>query len=167
MPLREEDIRLAFDTAVPVDDVDQMMIAHNKWLAVVWLNLSDRPDLAHLAERHLQESGYAVCTWFFANPGKRNMHVGLYVEMRQPTRTAFSVVFKVSKYLDQLSTIAQDGLFWIMPGPPPAHLTGMQVMSAQDIINKIVAHSGNGLHIELEPHLIEELRNQLTGWKKG
>ncbi len=46
------------------------------------------------------------------------------VEMRQPVRFVLPLVFKGSEYLDQLTTISQDGNFWIVPGPPPGHLIG-------------------------------------------
>lgn len=161
-----EDVPLMLHAALPIDDVDRLMLSPTDGLAVIWVDISERPDLQVLAARHEQESGYCICTWFYANPGKRNMVVGLRVEMRQPTRTVFHLAFKVERYLDQLSLIAQAGKLWIVPGPPPDHLTGTIPMTPLDFLRKVVTFSGQGLTIELEPHLVEELREQLAEWKR-
>ena len=167
MPLKDEnDIALAFRNAVPIDDVDRLM-APSGIMAVVWLNIEDRPDIAYLAERHKGISGYSICTLFYESPGERKMSVGLYVEMREPTRTAFSIVFRVKQYTDQLEAIAQDGQIWFVPGPPPNHLVGTQEMTLPQFMEKVVAYSGSGVHIELEDHLRAELAGQLGAWKKG
>src|SRR5579859_6974301 len=129
MPLNnEEDIYLAYRTAIKIDDIDRFITPERKIMAVIWLDLQDRPDMHYLAERHKDTQGYCVCTWFYNRPGERNMEIGLYVEMRQPTRTAFSIVMRAKDYPDQLEAIAHDGQLWLVPGPPPAHLVGTQAM---------------------------------------
>lgn len=161
-----EDVALMLRSAVPIDDVDRLMMSRTDGLAVVWLDISERPDLKVLAARHEQESGYCICTWFYGNQGKSNMLVGLRVEMRQPTRTVFHLAFKVAQYTDQLSLIGQAGKIWVVPGPPPTHLVGTIEMTASDFVQKVVAFSGQGVMIELEPHLVAELRGQLDEWKR-
>jgi len=94
------------------------------------------------------------------------MLVGLRVAMKQPTQTVFTLVFKVERYVEQLSTIARYGKLWIMPGPPPTHLVGTQEMDAQTFLTKVVNYSGQGVLIELESHLVTELRTQLDEWKR-
>jgi hypothetical protein len=94
------------------------------------------------------------------------MLIGLRVEMRQPTRTVFHLVMKVQQYLDQLTLISNTGKIWIVPGPPPAHLVGTQEMTATDFMQKVVAFSGQGVMIELDPTLIAELKHQLDEWKR-
>lgn len=161
-----EEIELMLRSAVPIDDRDRFLLGPDDGLAVVWVNITERPDLQVLADRHATEQGYCICTWFFANPGKRNMLVGLRVEMRQPTRTVFHLVFKVAWYIEQLSLLSQTGKFCVVSGPPPASLVGMRAMTAQDFLEQVVAQVGGGVIIELEPRLVEELRNQLEEWKR-
>ncbi len=85
--------------------------------------------------------------------------------MRQPTRTVFHLALKVQPYLDQLTLISQAGKIWIVPGPPPAHLVGTQAMTMADFMERVIAFSGPGVMIELDPSLIAELKHQLDEWK--
>ena len=39
-------------------------------------------------------------------------------------------------------------------------------MTFQEFLQKVVSSSGDGVMIELEPHLITELHNQLEAWKQ-
>jgi hypothetical protein len=162
----EMDLGLLLRSALPIDDIDQLLTPPDDGFSIIWIDISERPDLAALAERSMQEPGYAVCTWFYGNPGKRTMLIGLRVAMKQPTQTVFTLVFKVEKFVEQLSTIARYGKFWIVPGPPPAHLVGTQEMDAQTFTEKVVNFAGQGVFIELEAHLVEELRTQLDEWKR-
>jgi len=168
MPLSEENIPLAFRTAIPIDDIDRFITPERKIMAVVWLDLQDRPDMHYLAERHQGgQGGYAVCTWFYGNVGQKSMVIGLYVEMREPTRTAFSIVMRPKEYEEQLDAIARDGQLWLVPGPPPAHLVGTIEMTYQEFMDKVVAFSGEGVHIELQDHLRAELAARLAEWKRA
>lgn len=164
--MEDMDLGLLLRSALPIDDIDQLIMPPNDGMSIIWVDIAERPDLAVLAERSAQEPGYAVCTWFYGNPGKRTMLVGLRVAMRQPTRAVLVLVFKVEKYVEQLSTIARYGKLWIVPGPPPAHLVGMQEMDARAFTEKVVNVAGQGLLIELEPDLVAELRTQLAEWKR-
>src|SRR5437660_12809867 len=143
--MEDMDIGLLLRSALPIDDIDQLIMPPSDGISVIWVDISERPDLAHLTERSAQESGYAVCTWFYGNPGKRNMLVGLRVAMKQPTNTVFTLVFKVERFVEQLSTIARYGKLWIVPGPPPAHLVGTREMNAQTFISKVVNFAGQGV----------------------
>jgi len=164
--METEDIALMIKTALPVDDIDQLQMGPGKGMAIIWVDIADRPDLQALAAKK-QPNGFAICTWFYGNPGKLNMLVGLRVEMKQPTRNAFQIVVKVERYLEQLSLLAQSGKFWIVPGPPPSHLVGEIEMDAQTFIKQVMAYSGDGIFITLEPHLVAELRDQLANWKRN
>lgn len=163
--MEEMDLGLLLRSALPIDDIDQLVIPPNDGFSIIWVDIAERPDLAALAERNAEEPGYAVCTWFYGNSGKRTMLIGLRVAMRQPTRAVLVLVFKVEKYVEQLLTIARSGKLWIVPGPPPAHLVGTQEMDARTFTEKVVNVAGQGLFIELEPDLVAELRTQLTEWK--
>ena len=164
--MEDMDLGLLLHSALSIDDIDQLLMPPNDGMSIIWVDISERPDLAALAERSAQEPGYAVCTWFYGNPGKRNMLVGLRVAMKQPTQTVFTLAFKVERFVEQLSTIARYGKLWIVPGPPPAHLVGTQEMDMQTFITKVINFAGQGVLIELEPHLIAELWTQLDGWKR-
>src|SRR5260370_16817920 len=133
-----EDLELALRSALPIDDIDRIIISPGDGIAVVWVDIQERPDLATLAARHGQEEGFCICTLFYGNHGKRSMIIGLRVEMRQPTRTIFHLAFKVERYIDQLSLFAQFGKIWVVPGPPPVHLTGTQELPIQTFITQSV-----------------------------
>jgi len=164
--MEDMDLGLLLRSALPIDDIDQLIMPPNDGMSIIWVDISERPDLAALAERSVQEPGYAVCTWFYGNPGKRSMLIGLRVAMKQPTQTVFTLVFKVERYIEQLSTIARNGKLWVVPGPPPAHLVGTQEMDAQTFTEKVVNVAGQGVLIELESDLVAELRTQLNEWKR-
>lgn len=158
------EIALLLKAAIPIDDVDQML-APDLNFAIIWIDISERPDLQVLAEQDTLADGYSLCTYFYANPGKRNMRLGLRVEMRQPVRFVLPLVFKVASYVEQLTTISLDGNLWIVPGPRPDHLVGSIDMNPATFIEKVVAYSGQGLFITLEDHMIVELRTRLAEWK--
>jgi hypothetical protein len=161
-----EDLALALKSALPIDDIDRILVSPTDGIALIWVDIQERPDLATLAARHGQEEGFCICTLFYGNPGQRSMIIGLRVEMRQPTRTVFHLAFKVERYIDQLSLFAQFGKIWVVPGPPPAHLVGTQEMDMQAFIEKVMNFAGQGIVIELEAHLVVELRNLLNEWRR-
>ena len=159
-----EEIALLLRSAIPIDDVDQML-APDLSFAIIWIDISERPDLQVLAEKDPLADGFSIITFFYANPGKQNMRLGMRIEMRQPVHFVLPLVFKVSDYIDQLTTISQDGNFWIVPGPPPGHFTGSTEMDSAAFLDQIVAYSGQGLFITLQDHLIAELRTRLAEWR--
>lgn len=161
-----EDIALMLRSALPLNDVDRVMFGPSDGLTIVWVNISERPDLQVLSDWHFDGDGYAICSWFYAHPGKRNMVVGLRIEMRQPTRTVFHLAFNVERFMNPLSLISQTGKIWIILEPPPIHLAETMTMAAQDFTRKAAAHSGRGVMITLESRLVAELREQLTEWKQ-
>ncbi len=159
-----EEIALLLKSVIPIDEVDQILSPRLSF-AIIWIDISEQPDLQVLAEKEPLADGFSICTYFYANPGKRNMRLGLHIEMRQPVHFVLPLVFKVSKYIDQLTTISQDGNFWIVPGPPPAHLIGSIEMNLVTFMEQVAAHSGQSLFITLQDHLVEELRKRLGEWK--
>ncbi|SRR6266571_1768165 len=161
-----EDLALALKSALPIDDIDRIIIDPTDGIVIVWVDIQERPDLATLAAQHEQEEGFCICTLFYGNAGSRSMIIGLRVEMRKPTRTVFHLAFKVERYSEQLSLFAQFGKIWVVPGPPPAHLTGTQEMDMHTFVEKVVNFAGNGLVIELEPKLVQDLRSLLDEWKR-
>jgi hypothetical protein len=155
----EEEIALLLTSAIPIDDVDQLL-APDLSFAVIWIDISERPDLQVLAEKDTLADGFSIITFFYANPGKHNMRLGMRIEMRQPVHFVLPLVFKVSAYVDQLTTISQDGNVWIVPGPPPAHLVGLIEMNPAAFLKQVVAYSGQGLFLTLQDHLVAELRER-------
>jgi len=162
----EQEMELAYRTAVPVDDVDELRMSATSGFAVVWLDISDRPDLVVLQDKERTLDGYSVLTWFYNRPGAHNMQICLHVQMREPVQFALSLIFDVRRYISQLEAIARYGALWLVVGPPPDFLVGTQAMTAVQFTQKVASHTGNGLHISLQPHLIAELREKLAEWKR-
>ena len=157
----EMTVRLMFESALPIDDVDQITMLPGKTLILVWVDVQDRPDLADLAA--LQGGGPStfLMTWFAAAPGERNMVVGLRIEM-EATSVVFHLTFQVERYLPELEILAESGLLWVVPGPPPALLSGTRVMNTREMR----AIGEKGVQFELGPEMQAVLRNQLTTWKQ-
>ncbi len=160
------DLGVMLRSALSIDDIDQLRLSRSDGISVIWVDISERPDLAALATRSTHEAGDAVCTWFFGNPGKRNMIVGLRVALSPPTNTVFVLAFQVERFAGHLSIIARYGKLWVVPGPPQAHLIGTQQMDAHTFLTHVVNYSGQGVLIELESHLVTALRTQFDEWKQ-
>jgi hypothetical protein len=161
-----DDLGLLLKAALPIDNIDRVLFDQHDGMMLVWVDMQERPDVALLAVRHGEQEGDCTCTLFSGNHNKRNMILGLRIEMLQPTRTTFHLAFKVERYLGQLSLLAQFGKIWIVPGPPPAHLTGTQEMDLQTFIEKVMHFAGQGITIELEPKLVIDLKALLDEWKQ-
>jgi hypothetical protein len=71
-----EELALMLRAALPVDDVDQL-ISPDLSFVLVWIDISERPDLQVLTKQEPLTDGYSVCTWFYAQPEKRNMRIGV------------------------------------------------------------------------------------------
>ena len=72
--MEETDLGMMLRSALSIDDIDQLRLSRSDGISVIWVDISERPDLAALAARSTQEAGDAVCTWFYGNPGKRNIN---------------------------------------------------------------------------------------------
>lgn len=164
--MEETDLGLMLRSALSIDDIDQLRLPRSGGINVMWVDISERPDLAALAARSTQAAGDAVCSWIYGNPGKRNMIVGLRVALSPPPHTVFVLTFQAERFAGQLLTIARYGKLWVVPGPPQAHLVGTQEMDAQTFLTHVVKYSGQGVLIELESHLVTAVRTQLAEWKR-
>lgn len=153
-------VKLMLESALPIDDVDQVMLPDVS-IVLVWVDIQDRPDLADLAALHGESGGMVLLTWFAAHPAERRMQIGLRIEMRAATRVVFHLAFKVERYRERLSTLARYGQLWIVPGPPPAGLTGTRLMDMRGL----AAVASRGVSIELEPSMKTALYEQLVTWK--
>ncbi len=89
-----EEIALLLKSAIPIDNVDQIL-SPGLSFAIIWIDISERPDLQVLAEKDTLTDGFSICTWFYANPGKRNIRMGLRVEIRQPVHFMLPLVCKL------------------------------------------------------------------------
>jgi hypothetical protein len=150
-------------SALPIDDVDQVEMLPGQKIIVVWVDVQDRPDLTDLAARHGEGEGSYLMTWFAASPGERRMVIGVRVEMQAATKVVFHLAFKVERYVTELEALAQSGQLWVVPGPPPAYLTGTRVMNMQQMI----AVCGKGVQLEIEESIRTMLRDQLVVWKQN
>ena len=155
-------VRLMLESALPIDDLDQITMLPGKTRILVWVDIQDRPDLSDLAALHGQGPGTFLMTWFAANPGARNMIIGLRVEM-EATSVVFHLAFQVERYLPELEILAESGLLWVVPGPPNENLTGTRVMNTREMR----AIGEKGVQFELGPEMQAVLRGQLAIWKQG
>jgi hypothetical protein len=154
-------VKLMLDSALPIDDIDQITMLPGRTLILVWVDVQDRPDLADLAALHGQGKGTFLMTWFVANPGARNMIVGLRIEM-EATNVIFHLAFRVERYLPELEILAESGQLWVVPGPPNESLTGIRVMNTREMR----AIGEKGVQFELGPDMRAGLHGQLTIWKQ-
>jgi hypothetical protein len=152
-------------SALRIDDIDQVHLSPPERISVIWVDLSERPDLAALAVQSAPAANDAVCSWFFGHSGTRQMLIGLEVSLKQPTTAVFTLVFPLERFAGHLLTIAKCGKLWVVPGPPLPHLVGTREMEAQTFLTQIAKYSGRGVWIELESHLVGTLRAQLDEWK--
>jgi hypothetical protein len=155
-------VRLMLESALPIDAIDQITMLPGKTLILVWVDIQDHPDLSDLAALHGQGPGTFLMTWFAANPGARNMTIGLRVEM-EATNVVFHLAFQVERYLPELEILAESGLLWLVPGPPNENLTGTRVMHTREMR----ALGEKGVQFELGPEMQAVLRGQLAIWKQG
>src|SRR5260370_30769534 len=163
MDMDEETASLLVQTALPIDAIDQITgIIPGRTVVLVWVDIQDRPDLLHMNQRHEGRSGNFVTTWFFVEPGKRHMLVGLRVEVRSPFTATFSLIFPMKHYFQQLESLAENGLIWVEPGPPPDASAEIRAMS----VSELLAVVGDGISLDLEEPQIQQLRGQLAAWKK-
>ena len=129
------------------------------------MDLSERPDLAALAARNVPEPSEVESSWFSGNAGTRKMLVGLRIAMTEPTAAVFTLVFPLERFAGHLLTIAKFGRLWIVPGPPLPHPIGTRAGDAQTFIAHVSKYTGQGVLIELDQHLVAELRVQLDRWR--
>ena len=155
-------VRQMVAAALPIDDIDQVRMVPGASIMLVWVDVQDRPDLTDLAALHGEGGGMVLVTWFAAHPTERRMVIGLRVEMRASTRVVFHLAFKVERYSEQLDNLARYGQLFIVPGPPPAGLTGTRLMD----MNGLAAVASRGIFIELEPSMRTVLYDQLVAWKQ-
>src|SRR5436305_9634664 len=103
----EANIELMLRVAIPVDDMDRMVSGPTEGFAITWVDLSDRSDLQHLSDRHTAGAeGELLVTFFYSNPGKHNMRIGLRIQMIRPTQSVIILAFEVRKFFDQLRLVA-------------------------------------------------------------
>ena len=121
---------------------DAEEIASGLSFAVIWVDISELPDLQVLSEQDTLADGFSTGTWFYDSPSKQNMRMGLRVEMRQPVHFVIALAFNVRQYVNQLTTIGWDGSFWVVLGPPPSRLVGSIEMYPATIIEQVVASRG-------------------------
>src|SRR5437588_2893638 len=143
-----ESLRLLARSALPINNVASITIpASNDGIGVVWADLSERPDLVSVIEQSAQDGGHARMDWFYRYPGRRDMSIGMRIEMEYPTRTVFALMFEVEKYIEWLSTVARHRKFWILPGPIPEFLVGKSQDMHPDVF---VEQVGQGLLMGLD-----------------
>ncbi|GCE30277.1 hypothetical protein KDA_57610 [Dictyobacter alpinus] len=151
--------------ALPIDEISQMQL-QQQIFEVIWVDISDRPDLAVLSSTKQSEESEALCTWWYANPGKHTMQIGLRIEVQQPAPMIIQLAFKVSQYQEELALLARHGKLWIVPGPPPIKVTGTVELDQRTFLNRILDTNGQGLFVGLPEQLVTELRSQLAEWKR-
>lgn len=159
--VEEVDLGVTLRSALRIDDIDQLRLSPTERISIMWVDLSERPDLAALAARDAPEPSDASVTLFSDYPGTPKMLVGLRVSLKQPMTAVFTLVFPVEQFAGHLVTMAKYGKLWIVPGPPLPRLVGTGEMEAQTLLTQIVRYSGQGVWLELESPLMRAVRTQL------
>jgi len=153
-------------SALRIDDIDQLRLSPSEGISVIWVDISERLDLAALAVKSAQASSDAEYTWFSGNLSTQNMLVGLRIAMKQPTTAVFTLVYPLERFAGHLLTIAKYGKLWIVPSPPLPHVVGTGGMAAQTFLALVATYAGQGVLLELEAPLVRALRTQLDDWKQ-
>jgi hypothetical protein len=153
-------------SALRIDDIDQLRLSPHEGISVIWVDISERPDLAALAVQSAHASSEAVHTCFSGTPGTQNMLVGLHIVLKRPTTAVFTLVFPLERFVGHLLTIAKYGKLWIVPGPPFPHVVGTEGMDAQTFLTHIARYAGQGVLLELESPLVRALRTQRDEWRQ-
>ena len=91
-------------------------------IALIWIDLSERPDLIQMAQGHLGEQGMASCSWHAPNLSLRDAHIYFRLQARTPTQSVLILGFNLATYHMQLSRIARDRFLWVMSGPRPDYI---------------------------------------------
>ena len=165
--LPEEELLLLFTTALPINSMSEILYPGASTV-LVWVDLTDRSDLEILAvQGDLNKDKLFICTWFYVMPSTPLMGVGLRIKMHESPHISLSLVFPLEHYYDQLVTMSAEGSLWILPEPAPLNLASMLVGNdVAGFFERVAAHCGQGLFVELSPDLIEELRKQLASWSE-
>lgn len=164
--MEEINAGVLLDTALDIDDIDQVRLSPSNEISIIWVDISERPDLTVLRDHSVQAVGDVGGTWFVQHPGERNMIIGVRITLSQPTPAAFVLTFEVERLAGHLAMIAKYGKLWIVPGPPHGHQVGTQEMDAHIFLTHVVNASGQGVLMKLEAHLVTELRTLLDEWKR-
>lgn len=149
-----------------IDDIDQLRLSRSEGISVIWVDISERPDLAALAVKSAHASSDAEYTWFYGNPGTRKMLLGLRIAMKGPTTAVFTLVFPLERFVGHLLTLAKYGKLWIVPGPPLPHVVGTGGLDVQTFLTHVARYAGQGLLLELESPLVTAWWVQLDAWKQ-
>jgi hypothetical protein len=64
-------VKLLLESALPIDNFDQMIMLPGKTLILVWIDMQDRPDLSDMADLHGPGKGTFFMTWFALLTQKR------------------------------------------------------------------------------------------------
>lgn len=68
----------------------------------------------------------------------------------------------MKRYFQHLESIAENGLIWVEPGPPPDASAGIRAMD----VSELLAVVGDGISLDLEEPQRRQLRGQLAAWKQ-
>ena len=97
---QEEELMYLFTTALPISQIDQMVYPGVS-TALIWVDLSDRPDLQVLASQgDLNTDKMFICTMFYVMPTTPMMGIGLRVKMHESPHLTFSLVFPLKYDFD-------------------------------------------------------------------
>ncbi len=99
-PMNEEEVRRYLANGLRVDEAVGAGITPNKIVACVWVDMSERPDVADLARVHrIHGKGVARIGWDYLNIGQPvEWHI-LHVSYIQPVTTTFYIPFAIPEWL--------------------------------------------------------------------
>jgi hypothetical protein len=133
-------------------------------VALIWLDLADRPNLFRLAHDHPDAAGLAECRWHAPDLLHRDAQVYLHLQAVAPTQHAWMVSFPLATYHMQLARIARERFLWLLGGPRPDWLMEEHATDPADLLERLTAARGKGITLGLDPVLTQELEAVLAAW---
>jgi hypothetical protein len=162
-PIQRDDLARV---ALPVLHID-FLGSGSDAVSLIWIDLSERPDLVQMAQGHRGEQGFAECTWHAPDLVQRDASIYFRLQARIPTQSAMILGFHLATYHINLLRIASDRFLWVMGGPRPDYLLEEYAADPTDLVERLRAARGEGIRLGLHPVLALQLETLVKTWREA
>jgi len=119
-PMSEEEVRRYLANGLRVDEAVGAGLTSHKIVACVWVDMSERPDVADLARVHrMHGKGTARIGWYYLNVGQPTEWHILHVSYIDPVTTTFYIPFAIPRWLSLIEILSRSSVVNIASSPPP------------------------------------------------